>query len=130
MNYTNKTSLRYKVITRLLICVLFVQVLFPLQIHMHHDSDTAAHGHHVVDYHNKVVGDINELDEEYTHSLEITSNFIAKKSLNDFQFALLFTLVFFGLISISPFYQRRTRSASVLHRNYFQLSPPLRAPPL
>lgn len=129
MNHTNKTSLRYKVITRLLICVLFVQVLFPLQVHMHHDSDTASHGHHVVDYHNKIVVDIDELDEGYTHSLEITSNFIAKKTMHDVQFALLFALVFLGLLSISTYYQRRTRSTPVLQRNYFQLSPPLRAPP-
>ena len=132
MDCSNKKLFSYKFISRLLTCVLFAQVLFPIQIYVHHESGTANHDNedHVIDYHNKVIGDIEHSTEEYTHSIEITSNFIAKKVMdNAFQFALVFTLVLSGLLSIASHYQRRIKLNPVLYRNYFQLSPPLRAPP-
>lgn len=62
MNFSNKKLFSYKVISRFLICVLFAQVLFPIQIHMHYESGKVNQDNkdHVIDYHNKVIGDIKK----------------------------------------------------------------------
>ena len=110
-----------------------MQVLFPIQVHMHHESDVASHNseHHIVDYHNKVIGDIDQSIEEFTHTIETTSNFIAKKTLdNTVKFVLLFSLILIAITSGTSYFQRLYKSAPIISRDYFQLSPPLRAPPL
>lgn len=134
MNRSNNNPSHQTVIACLLMFALFVQVLFPIQVHMHHETDMGSHHHgeqHFIDYHNKVIGDIDHSLEEHIHTIETTSDFIAKKNLdNKSKFALIFTLVLLALATGTAYYQRRYKFIPVTFQKYFQLSPPLRAPPL
>ena len=132
MLYTNKQLSRQKTIIWFLMAALFVQVLLPLQVHMHHDETVVHHDndHHIIDYHNGVIGDIDHSMEEFIHTIELTSDFLVKKLTdNTLKVFLLFSFVIVISLTTISYRQRRYGSVPLLYRNHFALSPPLRAPP-
>ena len=91
-----------KPLVLLLLLALFAQVLFPLQIHIHHATGAAApaleHAHeHIVDYHNKLIVDLEEL-AAFTDTVALDADLYPAAKAGD---SLLKFAVFFILAIIS-----------------------------
>lgn len=133
MNIWRNYFKRNRVISWLLVTALLVQILFPLSFHLHHDVSPVTAGHdHVIDSHLLFDSQVIEhLAVEDTHELKTAMETIVKQSTDtDFVF-LLFACLLTLLASILPIVNRLWQTArnSFSHFFYYDLAPPLRAPP-
>ncbi len=132
MNFLNNKNLCQKPIAWLLVVTLFLLMLLPIQIHIHHDLDFDSHlgDEHVIDYH-VMFGGVDHAFQEESNVLEMSSDFIAKKSTDNL-FKVVAFFVLFLLMSLQAFsyYQRRYYSIQFNYQKHYRLNPPLRAPPL
>ena len=117
----------------LLLLALFAQVLFPLQIHIHHATDAAAHEHaheHIVDYHNKLIVDFEEraafMD---TVALDADLYPAAKAGDSLLKFAVFFVLASVSLFALPAHFRRRCSAAPEPLQSRFRPDSPPRAPP-
>jgi hypothetical protein len=133
MNVCREYINRHKAISWVLLAVLLVQIIFPLHFHLHHDTNSEINGHqHIVDSH--VLTDTQgtqHLADEDTHIIKTTPDVISKQNTDTgFDFVLLVSLLI--VLSIVPLIISRLRQTienSFRSFYYYDLAPPLRAPP-
>ena len=119
----------------LLLLALFAQVLFPLQVHIHHASGAAASAHehaheHIVDYHNKLIVDFEELTALMdTVALDADLYPAAKAGDSLLKFAVFFILAIISLFALPAHFRRRCIPAPAPLQSRFRPDSPPRAPP-
>ena len=131
MNHGITQSMNRKPLAWLLLLVLFAQVLFPLQIHVHHAASAATDEHeHVVDYHNKLILDFEELTAP-VDTVELDADFYtaAKPIDNLLKFAVFFVFASVSLFALAAHFRRHCKSTPEPRPGCFQPHPPTRAPP-
>ncbi len=133
MSYMHNKNQGQKSIAKLLIVTIFVLLLLPMQIHLHHDMQSGSHDAHFIDYHMMMyeIEDTEYLSHSDAHVLENTTDFIVKQTADN-QFKVAVFMILFMLVSLQTFsyYQRRFHLNHFRYQKYYRLSPPLRAPPL
>lgn len=119
----------------LLLLALFAQVLFPLQVHIHHATGAAAptheHAHeHIVDYHNKLIVDFEEL-AAFTDTVELDADLYPAAKAGDslLKFAVFFILAIISLFALPAHFRRRCSAAPEPLQSRFRPDSPPRAPP-
>jgi len=133
MNYRGKHIQRVRTIGGLLVAALLIQLFTQLHIHLRHTDAPSSHGHeHVMDFHILTDGHAaaHAMDEG-THELESTPDALVKKSLDrDSGLVLAFGLIILLPLLASVGCRQWTLPQTIsLHKLYFGLAPPLRAPP-
>ena len=119
----------------LLLLALFAQVLFPLQVHIHHATGAAAPAHehaheHIVDYHNKLIVDFEELAAFMdTVALDADLYPAAKAGDSLLKFAVFFVLAILSLFALPAHFRRRCIPAPAPLQSRFRPDSPPRAPP-
>ena len=123
----------YRASSWLLVAILFVQIVFPLHFHMHHDDKANSQEHvHIIDSH--LITDQQEPGhhaDENAHTLKTSPDVIAKQSA-DTSFVIILTVGLMSLFSlVLPLLVHHWRRAQnfVPYSLYYRLAPPLRAPP-
>ena len=119
----------------LLLLALFAQVLFPLQVHIHHAPGAAAPAHehaheHIVDYHNKLIVDFEALTAFMdTVALDADLYPAAKAGDSLLKFAVFFILAIVSLFALPAHFRRRCIPAPEPLQSRFRPDSPPRAPP-
>ena len=119
----------------LLLLALFAQVLFPLQVHIHHATGAAAPAHehaheHIVDYHNKLIVDFEALTAFMdTVALDADLYPAAKAGDSLLKFAVFFILAIVSLFALPAHFRRRRSVAPAPRQSRFWPDSPPRAPP-
>lgn len=117
----------------LLLLALFAQVLFPLQMHIHHATGAAAPAHeheHIVDYHNKLIVDLEALTALVdTVALDADLYPAAKAGDSLLKFAIFFILASVSLFALAAHFRRRQSAAPEPLQSRFRPDSPPRAPP-
>ena len=126
-------SMHNKPLVWLLLLALFAQVLFPLQIHIHHATGAAAHKHaheHIVDYHNKLIVDFEEL-AAFMDTVVLDADLYPAAKAGDslLKFALFFVLAIISLFALPAHFRRRYSAAPEPLQSRFRPHSPPRAPP-
>ena len=133
MDNLNKNFKFRETIVWLLLITLSAILIYPVQIHLHHEQSTHGHHEHVVDYHMLMDGinDVQHINHSDAHVIETSSNFITKQS-SDNLFKLVTLIVLFLIIPLQAFsyYQHHYHPIRLNYQKYYSFSPPLRAPPL
>lgn len=126
---------RNQPITWLLIMALVVQLLFQLHFHLHHTDIPVSQEHeHVIDSHALIDGHTDEFSPNNgnIHELKSTPDRIVKSNLDHspsfIVFALFFTLFPAVLIVINRSWF--SHKNHIIYKLYYELAPPLRAPPV
>lgn len=119
----------------LLLLALFAQVLFPLQIHIHHATGAAAPAHehaheHIVDYHNKLIVDFEAL-AAFTDTVALDADLYPAAKAGDslLKFAIFFILAIVSLFALPAHFRRRQSAAPEPLQSRFRPDSPPRAPP-
>lgn len=132
MGFLRTCIQRYGVISWLLLAVLLLQLMFPLHFHLHHEVDAGEHGHaHVIDAHLPTDDALGHHLDEGAETFKVTPDIILKKNMDSsFGFALFACLIIL-LPAILAVRSRLWRASGDLHYHflYYDLAPPLRAPP-
>lgn len=122
-----------KTIAILLVVTILSLLIFPVQIHLHHEQGTHGYHEHVIDYH-MVLDDIDNIEHiKYgdAHVIETSSDFITKQALdNPFKFVALLVLFLIMPLQAFTYYQHHYHPIRLNYQKYYSFSPPLRAPPL
>ena len=128
-------SMHNKPLVWLLLFALFAQVLFPIQVHIHHATGTAApaleHTHeHIVDYHNKLIVDFEEL-AAFTDTVALDADLYPAAKAGDslLKFAVFFILAIISLFALPAHFRRRCSAAPEPLQSRFRPDSPPRAPP-
>lgn len=113
---------------------LLVQLLFPLNFHMHHNADNSSQGHHhSIDFHAMNDGVANEhLADQDAVEININQDIFTKKD-GDRGTGFLFLTFILMLLPVIVHIINRWRLAGktfFARYIYYSLSPPLRAPPV
>jgi len=120
-----------KPIAWFVIVALFVLMMLPIHIHIHHDLELDSHhgDGHVIDYH-IMIDDNDHALQGQTHTIETSSDLIIKQSAgNLFKLVVLISFITLALLQILSYYQRWFKLITSFYQKYYILSPPLRAPP-
>ena len=124
---------RNRAISWLLVAALLVQMLFPLTFHLHHDISPVTAGHdHVIDSHLLFDSQVIEhLAVEDTQELKTAMEAFVKQSTDTGFVLILFVCLLTLLATVLPIVNRLWQTArnSFSHFFYYDLAPPLRAPP-
>lgn len=131
MSCLDNKNLYQKLITWSLIVAVFVLMLLPIQIHVHHELglDSLYSNGHAIHYH-MMIDDIDHAPKGQIHTIEIVSDFIIKQSSDNLFKATAFIILFLLVtLQIFSYYQLRFHSIEINYQKYYILSPPLRAPP-
>jgi hypothetical protein len=124
---------RYRAISWLLVTALLIQMLFPLSFHLHHDVSPVTAGHdHVIDSHLLSDSQLTEHHaDEDTQELKTAMDAILKQSMDTGFVFILFVCLLTQLATVLPIVNRLWQTArnSYSHFFYYDLAPPLRAPP-
>ena len=119
----------------LLLLALFAQVLFPLQMHIHHATGAAAPAHehaheHIVDYHNKLIVDFEELTA-FTDTVALDADLYPAAKAGDslLKFAVFFILAIISLFALAAHFRRRCIPAPEPLQSRLRPDSPPRAPP-
>ena len=119
----------------LLLLALFAQVLFPLQVHIHHATGAAAPAHehaheHIVDYHNKLIVDFEAL-AAFTDTVALDADLYPAAKAGDslLKFAVFFILAIVSLFVLAAHFRRRQSVAPEPLQSRFRPDSPPRAPP-
>ena len=114
--------------------MLMVQTIFPINVHLHHGASSELDGHeHIVDSH--LPTDIQATQEHLSkdiHILKTTPDVISKQNTDTGFFLALMICLTVVLSGLPPIISRRwqTKRNRITHFLYYDLAPPLRAPPV
>ena len=130
MHDLRKLISSYKVICWALIASVLILVLFPSHMHLHHDQEVAPSSHkHVVDVHVGI-----DIQDQAHHDgatvMDNNSSLMLTKKMNDNPIGMLLLVLVLLVLPIFRIINRYRRFNTVsLFGSYYQISPPLRAPP-
>jgi hypothetical protein len=133
MNFRGKHIKRSRALGCLLVAALLIQLFTQLHVHLRHTDSPPSHGHeHVIDFHVLTDGHaVEHATGDGTHELESTPDALVKKSLDrDSGLVLAFGLIILLPLLASVGSRLWTLPQNIsLHKLYYGLAPPLRAPP-
>lgn len=123
-----------KSIGLLLVFAIILQFMVQLQVHIHHEehANVVTKDDHVIDYH--MITEINSHEpssSEDVHELKTSPDIILKKTLG-LDVTFLFLILFLVVASITQVRSKPIWEYSknkLIHKFYYSLAPPSRAPP-
>lgn len=133
MTFCRKYFNRYLAVSWLVLAVLLIQIVFPLYFHLHHDLNAEAGEHvHIIDSHLLTDKQASEhLADEDTRILKTTPDVINKQNTDTgFVIALMLCLLIVLAVKRPLVIRlRQLKQNNHCHFFYYDLAPPLRAPP-
>jgi hypothetical protein len=115
-----------------MIAALLIQIILPLQFHLHHGEEPQGKGHeHVLDYHLIIDEQISDHEQNHdAHKINLSKDLLTKKDGdNRLSFYFIASLLIKISVNASPSMWSGIFYQPFSYFNYFILSPPLRAPP-
>jgi len=135
MQYWRSLSRQGIWLSATLILALLMLLVFPAHLHIHHDSDDKDHAHtgssveHEIEL--GITGGPTDLDHhEDDHVIDISNDVMSRKATDPHApVSVLFMLPSFSFLVMTRPGIRPVTARNISVRQFFLLSPPLRAPP-